>query len=140
MGVEPTRRISGDQLFGLGFAFAQDLVQDDCTKGCNTYGAQGKAPDIYLEIASSNCQGNSNSHQVATLGEVHSVLYPDASACGCNQAEENNSQSTKYTQGNGMDQRTKFGTEANQYSKNTCDQKAHCDLDPRQNHNSNVLT
>src|SRR5947207_4189027 len=78
--IKPNRRISGDSLFGLGFALAQQLVQDDYTKRCYTNTADGKVADIQDEVdimaryanhASTDGQTNGGGDQVATLRELH---------------------------------------------------------------------
>src|SRR5437667_10244288 len=84
----PDRSVSGDSLFGLRFAFSQELVEDDRTKGCGTDTPKGEASDVEDQVTCAHGERHRRRHQVTPLGEVHPTLYPDATSGAGNEPKE----------------------------------------------------
>src|SRR5437764_4458563 len=118
--VQASRRVSSDSLFGLGLALPQQLVQNDDAEGGYTDTPDTEVADGQQEIdivvghtdhTRPYSQTHGGGYQVAALGEVDSILYPDATTGGRNQAEKNDSQPPEYAGRNGGNQRTELRAE-----------------------------
>src|SRR5437763_11238016 len=92
--VQANRGVSSDSLFGLGLALPQQLVQNDDAEGGYTDTPDTEVADGQQEIdivvrytdhTRPYSQTHGGGYQVAALGEVDSILYPDATTGGRNQ-------------------------------------------------------
>src|SRR5258708_17987138 len=127
------------RLLNICTALTEQLVENNGAECCGTNATKREAADVDGEVASAHCEGNCRRHQVAALGEVHVILYPDAPAGGGNQAKENDGKPAEHTYRDGSDQGTKLWAEPQENSDNCCDNEDHSRIDAGHCHNSDIF-